>query len=80
MLCLLQSVEFRQGILDGWYNTDGGNNNRCYTTSEKLVECMEALITSLGKQSIINIEDRTDEDLIIRGQKFNRNYPLYCIR
>ena len=25
--CLLQSVDFRQGILDG--DTDGGNSNRC---------------------------------------------------
>ena len=79
MECLLQSKEFRQGILDGWYNTDGGNNNRCYTTSSKLVECMEALITSLGKTSIINKEER-DPTMTIRGEEFNHNYPLYCIR
>lgn len=79
MECLLQSKEFRQGILDGWYNTDGGNSNRCYTTSSKLVECMEALITSLGKFSIINVEER-DLIGIIRGQEFNHNYPLYCVR
>lgn len=78
--CLLQSVEFRKGILDGWYNTDGGNSNRCYTTSEKLTECMEVLITSLGMQSIINVSDRTDENVVIRGEEYNRNYPLYCVR
>ena len=78
--CLLQSVEFRKGILDGWYNTDGGNSNRCYTTSEKLAECMEVLITSLGMQSIINVSDRTDENVVIRGEEYNRNYPLYCVR
>lgn len=78
--CLLQSVEFRKGILDGWYNTDGGNSNRCYTTSPKLAECMEVLITSLGMQSIINISDRTSEPLVIRGETFGRNYPLYCVR
>lgn len=78
--CLLQSIEFRKGILDGWYNTDGGNSNRCYTTSQKLAECMEALITSLGMQSIIDISDRTDEKVIIRGKEYNRNYPLYCVR
>ena len=77
---LLQSVEFRKGILDGWYNTDGGNSNRCYTTSPKLAEDMEALITSLGMQSIINISDRTDEKVVIRGEEFDRNYPLYCVR
>lgn len=78
--CLLQSYEFRMGILDGWYNTDGGNANRCYTTSKQLAESMEALITSLGMQSIINVSDRTDEAVIIRGVEYNRNYPLYCVR
>ena len=78
--CLLQSEEFRRGILDGWYNTDGGNSNRCYTTSKELAEDMEALITSLGMQSVINISDRTEEPIIIRGEEYNRNYPLYCVR
>lgn len=78
--CLLQSYEFRKGILDGWYCTDGGNSNRCYTTSEKLKDCMEVLITSLGMNSIIDISDRTDEKITIRGKKYNRQYPLWCIR
>ena len=78
--CLLQSEEFRRGILDGWYNTDGGNSNRCYTTSKELAEDMEVLITSLGMQSIINVSDRTNEKLIIREEEFDRNYPLYCVR
>lgn len=76
----LQSKEFRQGILDGWYETDGGNSNRCYTTSPQLVECMEALITSLGLCSVIDESDRTDEPVIIRNAEFARNYPLSCIR
>lgn len=80
MDCLLQSIEFRKGILDGWYHTDGGNSNRCYTTSKKLVECMEALITSLGMNSIIDVFDRTDQPVIIRNEKFKRNHPLYCVR
>lgn len=78
--CLLQSIEFRKGILDGWYSTDGGNSNRCYTTSSELVEDMEVLIMSLGMNSIIDISDRTDEDVVIRGEIYKRNYPLYCIR
>ena len=78
--CLLQSKEFRQGILDGWYSTDGGNSNRCYTTSPELAKNMEILITSLGLNSIINITDRTDEKVIIREQEYSRNYPLYCVR
>ena len=80
MNCLLQSIEFRKGILDGWYHTDGGNSNRCYSTSKKLIECMEVLCTSLGLQTIIDISDRTDESVVIRGEEYNRNYPLYCLR
>ena len=80
MDCLLQSIEFRRGILEGWYNTDGGNSNRCYTTSKKLVECMEVLVTSLGMQSNIDVSDKTDEKVVIRGVEYNRNYPLYCLR
>lgn len=78
--CLLQRFEFRKGILDGWYHTDGGNSNRCYTTSEKLSEHMETLITSLGMQSIIDVSDRINEKLVIRNQEYNRNYPLFCVR
>lgn len=78
--CFLQSVEFRKGILDGWYITDGGNSNRCYTISKQLAERMEALCTTLGLQTIIDISDRTDEAVVIRGQEYNRNYPLYCLR
>ena len=78
--CLLQSREFRQGILKGYYLTDGGNSNRIYTTSSKLVSQIECIMTSLGLNSIIDLSDRTDEKVIIREQEFNRNYPLYCIR
>lgn len=78
--CLLQSYEFRKGILDGWYETDGGNSNRCYTSSKQLAESMEILITSLGINSSINVEDRTNEDVIIRNKIYSRNYPLWCVR
>ena len=78
---ILQSKEFRKGILDGYYITDGGNSNRIYTTSKGLVEDIEVLMTSLGIISIIDISDRTgDGNVVIRGQEFNRNFPVYCIR
>ena len=80
MYCLTQSLDFRRGIRDGFYLTDGGNSNRIYTTSEKLAYQIEALCTSLGDQTIIDISDRTDEPVIIRGESYTRNYPLYCIR
>jgi intein/homing endonuclease len=78
--CLLQSKGFRQGILDGLYLTDGGNSNRIYTVSDQLKEGIEILLTSLGYNSIINTSDRTNEKFIIRGEEFNRNFPLHCIR
>jgi len=78
--CLLQSSDFRKGIYKGYYITDGGNSNRIYTTSEALCMQMEVLFTSLGMPTIIDVSDRTDEPVIIRGQHFNRNHKLYCIR
>lgn len=78
--CLLQEYDFRKGILDGFYATDGGNSNRIYTASEKLAHTTECLITSLGMNSIIDVSDRTNEPVIIRGEKYKRNYPLYCVR
>ena len=80
MDCLLQSYEFRKGILDGYYATDGGNSNRIYTTSEKLAGQIECLITSLGMNSIIDMNDRTDEPVVIRDVTYKRNLPLYCVR
>lgn len=78
--CLSQSVDFRRGILDGWYATDSGDTNRCYTTSKGLAEDMEVLCTSLGLQTIINVLDRTDEKRYIMNQEYNNIYPLYCLR
>lgn len=77
---LLQSQEFRRGILDGLYATDGGNSNRIYTTSKTLAEDIEVLCTSLGINTIIDMTDRTNEPVVIREQSYKRNYPLYCIR
>ena len=81
MDCLLQSENFRKGILDGYYMTDGGNSNRIYSTSKELIDNMECLCTSLGLQTVINVSDRAgDGEVLIRGNKFSRNYPVYCIR
>lgn len=76
---LLQSKEFRQGIIDGWYQSDGGNSNRIYSTSEKLVETGELIFTSLGIATVISEEDRIGK-IVIRGSEFNRNYISRCIR
>lgn len=75
-----KSLAFRQGILDGYYHTDGGNSNRIYSTSEKLIYQMEALLTTMGIPTVIDVSDRTNEPVVIRGESFKRNYPLYCLR
>lgn len=80
MNCLLESAEFRRGIIDGMYATDGGNSNRIYTVSEQLVKDVETVLTSLGRFCIIDCSDRTNEPVIVRGESFTRNYPLWCVR
>lgn len=76
---LLQSYEFRKGIIDGWYKSNGGNSNRIYSISEKLIETGEIIFTSIGVNTIIDKIDRTDE-VEIKGVKYNRNYPSFTIR
>lgn len=76
----LQSSSFRRGILDGMYETDGGNSNRIYTTSEGLARDFEALCSTLGLNTVIDTFDRTDEPVVIRGQAYNRNFVLWCVR
>lgn len=79
--CVQNALSFRKGILDGMYLTDGGNSNRIYSASEELIDTMEVLCTSLGLETIIDVSDRTGEGkVIIDGQEFNRNFPVYCIR
>lgn len=78
---LLQSLDFRKGICDGWYSSDGGNSNRIYTVSDVLAEQAEVLFNSVGFNTVVDVSDRTGEGaVVIRGKSYNRNYPLYCIR
>lgn len=77
---LLQSREFRQGILEGYYLTDGGNSNRIYSTSKELIRDIETVCVSLGLNTTINISNRTDQPVVIRGKTSKRNYPLFCLR
>jgi len=79
-ILLDNTIEARKGILDGWYATDGGNSNRCYTISETLIEQIDALCTTLGIQTNISVVDRTEEKIYIREEEYNRNYPLFCLR
>lgn len=54
----VQSIDFRRGIIDGLYQTDGGNSNRIYTSSENMVESLQALMTTLGMAYTMSVDDR----------------------
>lgn len=85
MDCILQSIDFRKGIIDGWYATDGNTNSRKsqislrgYSTSYQLIKDLEAVCTSLGYITNISIDERKDNPTF-RGIDFNKNYPVYCL-
>lgn len=58
MKALGNSEAFRRGILDGWKATDGGNNQRIYTSSLPLVKSMQSLLMSLGMVSTVTEDNR----------------------
>ena len=65
------SKEFRKGIIDGLYTTDGGNSNRIYTSSERLKDTLIVLCASLGIATSVITDERNGR----LGEKCN-----YCIR
>jgi ribonucleoside-triphosphate reductase len=52
------SKKFRQGVIAGHYATDGGNRNRIYTSSEKMIESLNMLAATLGTTTSIYKDDR----------------------
>lgn len=50
--------EFRKGVIQGHYDTDGGNRNRIYTSSEKMVESLNMIAATLGTTTSIYTDDR----------------------
>ncbi len=50
--------EFRKGVIEGHYATDGGNRNRIYTSSPKMVETLNMLAASLGTTTSVYIDNR----------------------
>lgn len=74
MECMTQSYDFREGILGGYYLTNGGVNNCIYSVSKNLIYQMEAVITSLGMNSVIDVSDRLDEELVIRWYDDDSGY------
>ncbi len=67
--CLLQSYDFRQGILDGLCHPNVYHTT--YTTSETNAQRIEILINSLGMNSKITVKDQYNY----------KDYPVrtYCI-
>lgn len=85
MDCILQSIEFRKGIIDGWLATGGNMNSarpgtslRGYTTSEKLLRCMQAVCTSVGYITSVDVDERMDNP-VFRGVEYNKDYPVYIL-
>ncbi len=56
------SKEFRLGVLEGHFATDGGNRNRIYTSSTRMVESLNMLTATLGTTTAI-YEDNRDNRL-----------------
>lgn len=52
------SIKFRLGVIEGHYATDGGNRNRIYTSSPKMVESLNMLSATLGTTTAIYEDDR----------------------
>ncbi|KUK76822.1 MAG: Anaerobic ribonucleoside-triphosphate reductase, partial [candidate division WS6 bacterium 34_10] len=52
------SKDFRLGVIDGHYATDGGNRNRIYTSSKRMVETLNMLAASLGTTTAIYEDTR----------------------
>ena len=54
----MTSVEFRNAVLEGHFATDGGNRNRIYTSSVKMMETLNMLAATLGTTTSIYKDDR----------------------
>lgn len=73
------SKEFKLGMIYGLMHTGGGNSNRYYTTSKRLVTQIEALYTTMGIPSNIDVDTRVGP-VLFKGVEYNSDYPVYCIR
>lgn len=73
--CLNMSNEFKQGILDGYYQTDGGTSNRIYSVNKKLIDTFGEIINTIGYCFNIDVDNRKKT----LGGKLSDN-PIFCIR
>lgn len=52
------SIDFKKGVIDGHLDTDGGNRNRIYTSSKKMVETINMLCATMGTTTNIYKDER----------------------
>ncbi len=52
------SEEFRNGVIEGHLDTDGGNRHRIYTSSIQMMHSLNMLAATLGTTTAIQIDDR----------------------
>lgn len=72
--CINRSLNFRKGILDGLMSTDGRTvSRRIYTSSQKAVETVTAMLASMGIPVNIRVDNRGSD------ATYSDN-PVYCIR
>lgn len=65
--------KFLQGLLDGWYKTDGGNRGRIYSVSEGLRRDFAVICSLLGKA--YRVDHRGDA----RGERYSEN-PVFTFK
>ena len=51
-------LDFRKGVLEGHYATDGGNRGRIYTSSKKMVNSLNMLAATLGTTTSVYEDKR----------------------
>ena len=71
--CVGKSLAFREGILEGYRRTDGGNKNRIYSASKNAIESLATMLTSMGIPSRISVDERDSTETL-------SDNPVYCIR
>lgn len=52
------SMEFREGVVEGHYAADGGNRNRIYTSSPRMVETLNMLAATMGTATSVYKDGR----------------------
>jgi anaerobic ribonucleoside-triphosphate reductase len=68
------SLDFRRGVKDGHYDTDGGNRNRIYTSSYEMVKSLNLLAATMGTTTNVTIDKRIKE-----AGSLSDN-PIYTVR